>query len=346
MRGWIVIAALIVAGCRSPEPDPTSATLRGAVARIPGEAPGDAFVLLYGAGDGPLPRGSGQPVQLAAVPRPRGFDGSPPDADFVFAELAPGRYSARAIVDSRALFDPFVPVLAQPFAGDADLGLVPVALRAGDAARVALDRGKITRWDPPMFSVRAPSRGVTLTADTRALTLLQLTVSPLPFARPDDVAFLYGTADADGDGQLDDFNGDGVPDPYPEVVLRRLPDPSDGAAFKGPDGAPLTIVIPAALTGPDPVGRDEEVDGLEAVNGLYAVIPPTAYVVRPPSATGEPSLQRLPSLPVGRYAITVIQANGQFWSVPNGLSPGGAFAANHGGPYPSQSARFTVVAGP
>jgi hypothetical protein len=239
-----------------------------------------------------------------------------------------------------------VDVLAQPFAGDTDVGLVDVSLAAGDAATRDLSGGAITAWDPPMFVVDAPNRGaVQLTSNTTNITLMHVTVSPLPFAHPEAVAFLYGTADADGDGQLDDWSGDGQPDPYPEVLLTRIPQDTDGPEFKWPDGGAMTILLPAATVTPDPAGRNEVVGGFQAVNGLYIVVPPIAVVVEGTDATGKQRTRRLPALPVGQYAVTVIQATGQYWQVPNGLAPGGLFAANHGGPYTNQVARISVVAG-
>ncbi|MBS2032976.1 MAG: hypothetical protein JST54_34205 [Deltaproteobacteria bacterium] len=343
MRRLATVLAL-VAGCTSPDgPAPTTAQLRG-VLEAPADAqPGDAFVFLYDAANPPLPTGNGHPASLSAVPQPRGFDGSPPNADYLFAAVDPGKYLVRGIVDARHVFDPYVDVLAQPFADDADLGPQPIELQAGDAKRSDLAGGLITAQDPPMFTVDAPQNGVSLQANTTNITLMHVKIDPLPFGR--STAFLYGTADADHDGKLDDLNGDGVPDPYPEVLLQRIPDPNDGPEFKWPDGGNLTIVLPSASIQLDP--NVVLVDGgLTPVTGMYVVIPPTAVVAEGLDATGKPKTRRLPSLPVGQYAITIIQANGQYWQVPNGLGPGGLFAANHGGPYDSQVARISVVPAP
>jgi len=342
MRRFAILLAL--AGCTSPEaPVPTTAQLRG-VLEVPADAqPGDAFVFLYDANNPPLPLGNGHPASLSAVPQPRGFEGSPPNADYLFAAVDPGSYLVRGIVDARHIFDPYVDVLAQPFADDADLGPQPIALQAGDFARSDLSGGSITAIDPPMFTVDSPANGVSLQSNTTNITLMHVKIDPLPFGRT--TFFLYGTADADHDGKLDDLNGDGIPDPYPEVLLQRIADPNDGPEFKYPDGGELTIVLPSASIQVDP--NVVLVDGgMTAVSGLYVVIPPTAVVAEGLDAAGKPVTRRLPSLPVGAYAITIIQANGQYWQVPNGLAPGGLFAANHGGPFASQVARINVVAAP
>lgn len=340
---------LVLGACVSPDaPAPTSAVLHGTLSFPTDAGPGDAFVFLYAGNDGPLPRGSGRPVQLSSVPLARQFGGEGPDADFVFAQVDPGRYRLRGIVDARQTFDPYVDVLAQPFAGDADVGLTPVALSAGESARVGVSGGRVTQWDPPMFTVDSPSSGnVSMTSDSQGFTIMHVKVSALPFGDASRTAFLYGSADADHDGKLDDFNGDGQPDVYPEVVLQRIHRDDDGPEFSYPDGGPLTILLPAATVQPDPVGRDEQVatdvGTLRAVNGLYVLIPPIAVVAEGVDPSGKPLTRRLPAIPVGQYAITVVQATGQFWQVPNGLAPGGLFSNHHGGPYASQVARINVV---
>lgn len=345
----LAVLLLLATGCVSPDaPAPTSAELRGTLNVAPEAAPGDAFVFLYAGNDGPLPRGSGRPVQLSAIPQPRGFQGAPPDPDFTFATVDPGRYRLRGIVDARQLFDPYVDVLAQPFAGDTDVGLTDVQLAAGQRADVEVGPSATVPWDPPMFTVDAPSSGaVTLTSDSQSFTVMHVKVSPLPFGDASRTAFLYGNADSDRDGALDDFNGDGQPDVYPAVVLQRIPQASDGPEFRAPDGGPLTILLPSATVQPDPVGRDEQVTTpfgtLRAVNGLYILIPPIAVVAEGLDAAGKPVTRRLPALPVGQYAITVVQATGQYWQVPNGLAPGGLFSDHHGGPYATQVARISVV---
>ena len=347
MRRLLPIALLALAACASPDaPHTDAAQLRGAVPAA-GASRGDVYVFLYDALDGPLPKGSGRPAQLSAIPEPRAFEGAPPDADYVFAQVPSGAYLLRALVDARGLFDPFIEVMAQPFAGDFEVGPASARL-AGEDARVDLTGGTPTAWDPPIFTIDAPTAGaVKLTPSSTHFTIMHLKIDTLPFARADDAAFLYGAADADGDGAPDDFNGDGLADTYPEVLLRRLPAPDDGPEFSWPDGGPLDIVIPAATVQPDPLGRENEFVGtLQAVNGLYALIPPAAFVSLGPDATGHLRTRRLPSLPLGEYAVTVIQATGQFWQVPNGLSLGAPFAGQLGGPFPTQKANVRVVAEP
>jgi hypothetical protein len=344
MRLRLTGLALLLCACASPPgAEPTTASLRGSFQLDANAAPGDAFVFLYNQSDPPLPRGSGRPASLSAVPLPRGFQSSPPNGDYTFAAVEPGQYLVRGIIDARGLFDPYVDVLAQPFAGDADLGPVSLSLNAGEAKRLDLASPRATDWDPPMFTVDAPASGaVTLAANTRSFTLMHLRVAPLPFAQADRVAFLYGPADADHDGKLDDLTGSGQPTPYPEVVLQRIPQRDDGPAFLDVAGNPLNIVLPATVS-PDPAGRNETQGTTQIVNGLYVAISPTALVQLPPDVTGMPRTRRLPAIPTGEYAITVVQGTAQYWQVPNGLGPGGPFAANHGGPFTSQVARIHVV---
>jgi hypothetical protein len=183
---------------------------------------------------------------------------------------------------------------------------------------------------------------VTVASNEQSLVIMHLKAQALPFGNPERTAFVYGSVDADGDGKLDDDNHDGTPDVFPEVVLQRIAQDDDGPEFKDGDGKPLQIVIPTTVQ-PDPAGRSETLGTRQVVNGLYVLIAPVAAVVLPADATGRVRTRQLPSLPVGPYQITVLTGEGQYWQLPNGLGPDGLFAANHGGPYASQSARFTVL---
>jgi hypothetical protein len=335
MRAGSLATLALLAACVSPPAvEVTTGVLRGSLDTSGADA-GNGFVFLYPAGQPPAPAGNGRPVQVTGVPEPRLFEHQRPDADFVFSGLTPGHYLARGMIDVRHTFDPFVDVMAQPFAEDFDAPLQEVTAVAGGTARVALPPGRRVEWDPPMFVVDSvPDGGLfTLGSNEQVLSVLHLRATPLPFAEPSQVAFVF-SAVVDG-GLLSTST-------YPEVVLERVPEDTDGPEFKDENGQPLQIVLPAT-TQPDPAGRNDLVDGQQVVNGMYVLIPPIAEVVLPPDASGHTRTRQLPSIPGGIYQITVLEADGRYWQVPNGLAPGQPFASNHGGPYASQGPRFVVV---
>jgi hypothetical protein len=337
--------SLVLCGCPSPNAAaPTTGILRGSIDTA-GVDRGNGFVFLYPNGKPPEPQGTGRPQWVTGVPEQRLFGGAPPNADFVFAGLAPATYLARGIVNTRGTFDPFIDVMAQPFAGDLDTPLQSVDVVAGRTERVDLSSGKVIPWDPPMFVMDtvADNQLFTVHSNEQAnISIIHLKASALPFGDPSKVQFLYGTATL-VDGGLADFNNDGVPDIFPQVILQRLPQPDDGPEFKDADGGPLQIVL-ASTAQPDPVAGTPQMIGNDQVTqGMFVLIPPVAVVVLPPDASGKVSTRQLPSLPVGFYQITVLTADGQYWQVPNGLGPDGIFAANHGGPYLSQGPRFAVI---
>jgi hypothetical protein len=155
--------------------------------------------------------------------------------------------------------------------------------------------------------------------------------------------FLLRFVDDNGDGVPDDANGDGVPETWPRVVVRKLaPDRSplldendldkngvvdaEGTDYEHADGTldgkPDVVVLAAGF---DPTEYAAQlVDAMGRVKQTATPVPRLKLVIRARALDVSNPLapQPLRSVPVGRYAITVIQQTGQTWRVPNELSPG------------------------
>ncbi|MGZ3459822.1 MAG: hypothetical protein ACXU86_15105 [Archangium sp.] len=207
-----------------------------------------------------------------------------------------------------------------------------------DSATVPVDR--------PAFQVVGDSRFDPAAGPKRLdLKPLQLHEGVVDVRPP---ALLVRYVDDDGDGVPDDTNGDGQPDLWPRVVVRKLADGPgltqaqqladendldrngllDPAGADYPradgtrDGLPDLVVLAAALA-PDPSLLDalRKPDGtprMEAVpvSSLGVVVLPRAIDARDPSHP-----VNLQSVPSGRYSVTLVQSTGQTWRVPNELSP-------------------------
>lgn len=232
---------------------------------------------------------------------------------------------------------------------------VPVSI--SDAARVPLDR--------PIFSIAGGMDSVTLGA---APVVLQLRATPITegVLQQPSPAFLVRFVDDDGDGVPDDANADGVPDMWPRVVVRKVRsamdpltdendldgngvvdaegedyehvNPSTGEVIPA-DGKPDVVVLAAgfdvseyAAVLLDDMGRVKPAP--TPLDALKLVVRPRALDASTPASPGV-----LKALPIGTWAITVIQETGQTWRVPNELAPG--FAERAGLPLVA-SQRFVI----
>lgn len=338
--------------------------------RIEGEvvvataARGKVVLFLYDAARPPPPVGTGHPLTFAVISREAVFGGAaegdvgPFTAPFAFSLVEPGHYLIRGFVDANDDFIPWYGVTADVNAGDvggaavdpithatrvievgvdADGTPVPalkVPVSFSDAAKVPLDR--------PVFEAAIDAGVVEVSAPA---TVLQLQVRPIEdgVIHQSAPAFLLRFVDDDNDGAPDDANGDGVPDLWPRVVVRKL------AAGKGPlvdendldgdgildaegvdylhadgtqDGKPDLVVLAAGFDPTEYAAQLVDAQGKvkqtpTPVTHLTLVIRPAAFDATNPSA---PAM--LSTMPSGDYAITVIQQTGQTWRVPNELAPG------------------------
>ena len=325
---------------------------------------GKVVLFLYDAARPPPPTGTGRPLTFTVVARDAVFGGAadgdvgPFTAPFAFSLVAPGHYLIRGFVDTNDDFIPWYGVTADVNAGDVggaavdpvthatrviEVGVdgngrpvpalnVPVSF--SDAAKVPLDR--------PVFEAAVDGGFVEVSAP---VTVVELQSRPIDegVIHQGTPAFLLRFVDDDNDGAPDDANGDGVPDLWPRVVVRKL------AAGEGPlvDENDLDGDGIIDAQGVDYLHADGTQDGKPDLVVLAAGFDPTEYaallfdaqgrakqtptpvthlklVIRPLAldATDPRSPAPLSTMPSGDYAITVIQQTGQTWRVPNELAPG------------------------
>jgi hypothetical protein len=362
-------------------------------------ARGNVVVLLFDAVRPPPPIGTGRPLAFAVVPRSRlfgdarPFETGPFVAPFAFSFVNPGQYQVRAFVDANEDFVPWYSVTNEVNTGDVGGGAVDsisklpltlsvttaedgapqpalnVPVTIADTSRVPVDR--------PVFEVFLAGMSVPLTEAVLvgAPLALDLRVRPINEGpvRQSQPVFLARFVDDNADGVPDDANGDGAPDMWPRVVVRKL-------ATEGPGVSPLAdendldrngiiddtgadyahvnsatmATIPADGT-PDVVVLAAGINSMELAAQLLdatgRVKPMVTPMMRLPlvirasafDATDPRRPVPIKGVPEGRYAITVIQQTGQTWRLPNELQDG--LATRLGLPVVS-SQTFVVRVGP
>jgi hypothetical protein len=378
----LALSTLLTLGCEPPPVVATSdrqqhvrsARIEGSVV-VQGPARGNAVVFLYDAERPPPPQGTGHPVAFAVVPQEELFGSEsgtsttgPFTAPFIFPLVRPGHYLLRGFIDTDTCrtaakpchgpdFIPWYNVTAEPNVGDVAGATVDLATRAprvievreaedgtpipvlgvtvsfSDSATVPVDR--------PAFEVLGPST----IEPTGGVKLLKLRARPIREGAVNLGAplFLVRFMDEDRNGVPDDANGDGSPDLWPRVVVRKLADGGSGltdendldnngvldeqgvdyAHLTSPaDGAPDLVVLAAGIV-PDalPPGLYDSngraiMDAVLPLPELTVAVRPAAFDARNPSAPAP-----LLKMPSGRYAVIVLQSTGQVWRVPNELAP-------------------------
>lgn len=369
MRVTLLVSLALLLGCEAPVVFPGADKRQNTRSgRIEGQvivnttARGKVVLFLYDAARPPPPQGTGRPLTFTVLSREHVFgaalegDAGPFSAPFAFSLVAPGRYLVRGFVDADDDFVPWYGATADTTAGDVGGAAVDPVTRAArvvevdtdeagqpvpvldvpvsfsDAARVPLDR--------PVFSVVGGALNVSLMGSPKVIELQATPISEgvAQFPGP---AFLVRFLDDDGDGVPDDRNGDGVPEVWPRVVVRKIQDEGSPlidendldkngvvdetglnyqrAAPQGQEPAPDAVVLAAGFDVSEYAAQlVDEMGRVKAtplpVAKLKLVLQPRAFDAAVPS---QPAL--LASVPSGRYAITVIQLTGQTWRVPNEL---------------------------
>lgn len=378
----LVVFTLVATACEPPPVFPgadrrqntRSTRLEGQVV-VASAARGNVVVLLFDAARPPPPTGTGRPLSFALVPRERlfgevrDFDTGPFVAPFAFSLVNPGAYTVRAFLDGNDDFIPWYGVTNEVNTGDVGgaaldsisraprvidvtapdggtpAAVLDVPVSIADSARVTVDRPV---FEVAMTGSTVPLAEATLAGAPLTLDLRVRAVNEGPVRQPQPV-FLARFIDDNNDGVPDDANGDGVPDLWPRVVVRKLAheaagvnpladendldrngvldetgfdydhvNPLNGATIPA-DGVPDLVVLAAGVNAAelapqllDAMGRVKPAP--TPLTRLPIVIRPTALDGRDPRAPAP-----LKSVPEGRYAITVIQLTGQTWRVPNEL---------------------------
>lgn len=328
-------------------------------------ARGKIVLFLYDAARPPPPVGTGRPLTFTVVSRDAVFgaaadsDAGPFTAPFAFSLVAPGRYLIRGFIDSNDDFIPWYGVTADTTAGDVGGAAIDPVTRASRVIEVGLDEATNTPipaldvpvsfadtarlpLDRPIFSIVGGAETVTVGAPA---TVIELQATPIVegVMQQPSPGFLLRFIDDNNDGLPDDANGDGVPELWPRVVVRKLaPERSplldendldkngivdaEGTDYEHADGTtdgkPDVVVLAAGF---DPTEYAMQlVDAMGRVKQVATPVPRLKLVLRPRAfdASNPSAPQQLRTVPVGDYAITVIQQTGQTWRVPNELSPG------------------------
>ena len=332
---WLIPALLLVA-CDSPPVEPSAdlqqqtqtSRIDGEVV-VQGSARGNAVVLLYDAAHPPPPVGTGHPVSFAVVPGSTLFSGAsagaggPFVAPFHFSLVHAGSYLLEGFIDQDGCasaasdcvgpdFNPFFTVTREPNAGDVGGAALAtdgqpaaftIAKGAGGTLNaiggVSVGYADSARFpaDRPVFSVTG-SGELDPNAGPIALELnaTPIDVSPVHERAP---VFFAKYAAFDSNGQPVDADGDGVPDFYPKVLVRKLADQGPPLADENDldqNGKPRTDAVP--------------------LTSLTVFVKPLALDISDPNKPAP-----LQSVPPGRYAITIENFTGQTWRTPNELDP-------------------------
>ncbi|WP_307732872.1 hypothetical protein [Stigmatella ashevillensis] len=379
----LTLCTLLTLGCESPPVVPTqdkqqhirAARIEGN-AVVQGKVRGNAVVFLYDATRLPPPQGTGRPVAFIVIPQAQLFGSALHEADnegpftapFTFDTVAPGRYLLRGLIDADTClmglpschgpdFNPWYGVTNEPNVNDVggaavDANFVPRVVEVGQdengtpiavtGVAVSFGTQATVRTERPVFEVVDSSLRVEEGGGPKVLRLRARAIreGAVDLQAP---VFRVHFADENRDGVADDTNGDGQPDPWPRVVLRKLAsndigitDENDldnngvldaqGASYPRADGSqaetPDLVVLAAGLM-PDMYKSELlDADGRPILNKtlelseLVVGIPPVAFDARNPRAP-----VRLRTMPSGRYAVILMQSSGQVWRVPNELDP-------------------------
>lgn len=306
MRPSALILSVIAVGCGVTDPSmlrPT-ATVGGALST--GVA-GDAWLFLYGSGEGP-PAEPALPRQVSAVSARRLLD----EGRYVFGEVPANPYRLWGFLDVDQDFRAEVDVLAQPTAGDRVGPGVEFNLQPGRALELDYAIDRLVAFEPPAFRVDTMADVLALDATTGAVTTLTLIADPLGRLSPERTGFELGLVDEDGDGRPDDRDGDRVPDLTFTALLRWLPRPG-----QNPDGN--EVIVPLVFNAAPFLSRLEgDVRLRLLVDRLsLTVVPQAQEVLRRP---GRRELRGFGPPPVGEYELLIVTGTGQFWRMPNQLA--------------------------
>ncbi len=371
MKKLLSLSLLLIVGCEAPAVFPgTDKRQNTDSGRIEGKVivntatRGRIILFLYAAERPPPPIGTGRPITFTVVSRDAVFgsaienDVGPFTAPFAFSLVAPGRYLIRGFIDSNEDFIPWYGATADTTEGDVGGAYVDPATRASrivevgvteeghpipaldvpvsfsDAAKLPIDR--------PIFSVTGGIDSVTVSGTPQIIELQATPIDEGVMNQPTP-AFMVRFVDDNNDGVPDDANGDGIPEVWPRVIVRKIQaegialidendldkngivDPKNEVSrsyvhMDGTDDEQPDVVVLAAGFDVSALAS-QLVDSMGRVKPTPILVPKLRLVLRPLALdVSTPSApQPLRAAPIGRYAITVIQLTGQTWRVPNEL---------------------------
>lgn len=286
---------------------------------VAADVTGPVLLSLFDAANPPPPVGTGRPVSFIAVSASElftaGADDSPGavlSANYVFANVPVGTYLVSAFLDGDGDFNPLLPALAQPTAGDLLGGYVdgegqPLTVAVTEPAayeQITVRVGAPVPYERPAFSIETSTLAVPsgnqpslLRVEARALAQVDMT--------PACTAFGVQYRGFVAPGQPRDDNQDGFADLYPRVVLTRIPLPEEAAGS--------TVVVEGILN-PTPFEVGLTQGRLVPASSLTVAIPAFSALVGPDGM----AMVR-PFVPAGSYAVSVLSGNGQTWTVPGEL---------------------------
>ena len=375
------VLAVLAAACEAPPVFPgadkrqntKNARIEGTVV-VTSTSRGRVIVLLYDAARPPPPTGTGRPLAFTVVPREALFahaaegDSGPFTAPYAFSLVPAGRYLLRGFVDVNEDFIPWFGVTADANAGDVGGAAVDALTRATREIVVSERDGVLTpALDVPVSfsdSSRVPVDRPVFEVAGQTSFALGSTPKVIELSTPQpgfdegvvhqrQAVFLARLVDDNGDGVPDDANGDGRPDFWPRVVVRKIAkdnllldendldkngvldaagedyehvNPATGATIAA-DGAPDLVVLAAGFDFTDLLPQLVDSGGRvkltpTPVTKLKLVVGDTTRgAILALDATNSRAPQVIKGVPAGQYAVTVIQSTGQTWRVPNELAP-------------------------
>ena len=333
-------------------PAPLGGAITGAV-KLPNYAAADVgnlVVLAYLASAPPPPAGLGRPVAVQLIPKPVVAGAAGSAQPFLLANLPPGVYLAAALLDPLGQLSTSFGFMSTPpkgaqlsFFTGGGAGPTPIVVGSSlvllpDATGITLDKLQLSNvipFDRPAFAVDLTST-LSLSAGSAPATPAVLRLLPtvpagVPYALPSTPAF----------------------HPVPARDASGLPyrDPSPGAAACA-GGAFKPWVSTQVYASPIDTGQRYvaavKVDACQFCQSLTGTADCSSAPLAPPSGPlpfagplvaavlnlAIDPLTKAPAgvpLPLGHYAITVVEPTGLVWTVPNDLREvGGAASALQG----------------
>jgi len=270
----------------------------------------------------PPPTGSGRPKALAILTKEHFAGGN--QAPFTLQGLPTGDYQVRAFLDANDDFVLWFDTHNQPNKGDVGGGYFSTS--TGGFATVSVDAlaapvqdthvsilAPLTLGlDRPIFEYEA-NADLEFSASSSAASFSVKALSTNNDVLKADGLFLIQWVDRDGNGMADDVNGDGQPDLYPLVVVEWLDETDPSNLSLNPDHRVMSGIVPPAqfLSLGFPAGDPSAVQSIILASELSVTLPLIAVDPAVPGSRFTP--------PSGRYRITLIQATGQTWTIPNDL---------------------------